>query len=875
MAHKLSADLVAFKPIILNLVSYASHPKLDSLLAKLTPKLANSKRFLIKMEIKRLAKPCVLVMDFRPFFHQHCEPVKHENICHYLDEISKALFFSSLEKNNGSFNLHIYNELTAKARERHKAIDSTTNSAIHMNNITNDIEIALEEVQAVSLVNDNFFDEPQLSAESGCRLFNNDPIAMSINDKLAIGIEVTALDINANSSIIKTPCRAANDSDDPVYLWFYDHDSALEFTDEIVLVYSIKDHKITRSGKHSHYLLKLSQASDNKMLSLFNELLAKRTQLSNQSKDNQVEPLIASINAKCHEQFLLSTTQDIPMLCAKYQTGWRPSMSLQTPSNLPLWEYFSDKNGNDPLARLFSHQGIQDAINTNSSFDQYAYLLKHQYQPMHNVKDENEQGQESTNQSQTQFIIIWQNQLKTDYAARKLLAKFFFQGNYRYIRLRVLSVNSHEDAHVPSALPDYISPTMALLNREPNKKAVSLLKASNQLAVVTDVTEINDVLALAETLPPKINIDINNDTKSNINDESPTAPLTIPKQFALAKLPRKSPMKIVSIVENDLRNEDRFTYKLDLVLTHAGKETVNIKGHSINVSTRGMLIELATPIVLKVGIPLKLTINMPYRDKVIAMPNQGYKLLSCKEQRFLGVEINGHESKHAAGQVLREFIYQNMDELPYCGFEQNSIYGLPKAMRNIYAKNHLSIPFFINQDKSQWHISSIAMNQNTHIENFDDNDNDVRFMLLKMVEQQKFRKYCLSLLNKVSLTNPTEVFYILTIPKLSATNNELSFWFSDIKQLQKSGKLSDVLGKVRSIKQPCILRVQLSKPNKVMDKYFRDELNYLEKISSTSAEKLTTAMSLLAGIGEITDHTEQVLQLFDNFISKQDLADAG
>jgi len=870
MAHKLSTDLVAFKSIILSLISYASHPKLDTLLAKLTPKLAGSKRFLIKMEIKRLAKPCVLVMDFRPFFHQHCEPVQHDNICHYLDEISKALFFSSIEKNNGSFSLHIYNELTDKARERYKSPTNPPSNTCPANNIINNIEITFEDVQEVSLVNDNFFDEPQLSAESTCRLFTNDPIAMSTNDKLTFGINITALDVNANSCIIKTPCRAVDNSDEPVYLWFFDHDSSLEFADEIVLTYTIEDHKITRSGKHSHYLLKVSQASDNKMLTLLNDLLAKRTQLANQSKENQVEPLIASINAKCHEQFLLSTTQDIPMLCAKYQTGWRPSISLQTPSNLPLWQFFSDEYSNDPLARLFSHQSIQDAINTNTSFDQYAYLLKHQYQPVNQGEGSDLQSDESKSRSHTQFFIIWQSQLKNDYVARKLLAKFFFPGNYRYIRLRVLTVNSQEDAYVPSALPDYVSPTMALLNRAPNQQAITLLKASNQLAVITDVTEINDVLALAETLAT----DINSDTKRNINNDSPTAPLAIPKQFALAKLPRKSPMKIVSIVENDLRNEDRFTYKLDLVLTHAGKKSVTIKGHSINISTRGMLIELATPVELKTGIPLKFTINMPYRGKVIAMPNQGYKLLSCKEQRFLGVEIKGHESKHAAGQVLREFIYQNMDELPYCGFEQNSIYGLPKAMRNIYANNHLSIPFFINQDRSQWHISSIAMNQNTHIENFDNNDNDVKFMLLKMVEQQKFRKYCLSLLSKVSLTNPTEVFYILTIPKVSVTNNELSFWFSDIKQLQKSGKLTEVLGKVRSIKQPCILRVQLSKPNKVMDKYFRDELNYLEKISSNSAEKLTSAMSLLAGIGEITDHTEQVLQLFDNFISKQNLADA-
>jgi len=54
--------------------------------------------------------------------------------------------------------------------------------------------------------------------------------------------------------------------------------------------------------------------------------------------------------------------------------------------------------------------------------------------------------------------------------------------------------------------------------------------------------------------------------------------------------------------------------------------------------------------------------------------------------------------------------------------------------------------------------------------------------------------------------------------------------------------------------------VRLAKINGIMDKYFRYELDYLEQISSPSAEELRNSMALITGSGEITDHIEQVLQ---------------
>jgi hypothetical protein len=844
MASQLSEDLKQFKTIILSLISYATHPKLDTLIEKLTPQLAISKRFLIRMEIKRLAKPCALVVDFRPYF-DHCEPLQHQNICHYLDEISKTLFLDGIKRDNGLFSIYSYDDLNEKAKKRHRDLLNNQNL------VKAHSKIAIDKIQKINLVNNLFFNEPQVSGKSKCRLFSYDPLGMSNKGKLEVGIEVTVLDINENSCIIKTPLQSKHNTKEMIFLWFYQHDSSLSFEEEIVLEYNIKVYKKTQSGQNNHYLLTLSQASNPSMLTALSDLLASKLHLSTQSQSKHIQPLKASINSKCHEQFLLSNTIDIPMLCAEYQTGWRPSSSLKTPSNLELWKFLSDENGHDPLARLFCNRDLQNAINTPKGFDDYAYILKHIV----------EGSKQTSTRNKYQFIVIWQSELEYDESAQSLLIKHILNGDYKYIRLRVLPVNAHQDAYIPSALPCYVNPAMALLNRPHNKETSTLLKASNQLAILSDVTELNDVLALPNALAVK--------EKSHINKH-----IKCPIKFTLPKLPRKSAMMVVSIDNRDLRREDRFEHELSLALTYCNKQNVNISGVTKNISTRGLLIALDKPIKLKPGSSILLKMNIPYRSKILTVPNQAYLLLSSQDDYNLRLEINGPESKHAACQALHQFIYQNMDDLAHSGYEKDSLYGLQKAMRNIYANNHLSAPFFIHQDKRQWHIGSVAMNQHTKIQHFNDEDITMQHLLLKMTEQEQFRNYCLSLLNRINSENPVEVFYILTLPRKLQQNEQYNFWFSDIRKLQKNGRLTEVFDKIRNLKKPTILRIQLSKPNRIMDKYFRDELHYLEQISSPCAEELRNNMALITGIGEITDHTEQVLQLFDNFIVKPKLAKA-
>lgn len=835
MASQLSNNLIQFRTIILSLISYNMHPKLETLIEKLTPKTSDATRFLIKMEIKRLAKPCFLVLDFRPYF-DNCQPVQHQNICHYLDEISKVIFFDSVENNNNQFSIHMYNELSSQAKERHLEIVKLNNNAkAHC-------KISIDEIQSLPLVNNNIFLQQQVVDKSRCMLFSYDPLGMSNKGKLSIGIEVNTLDLNASSCVIKTPLQTIAPDNKIVFLWFFEHAISLNYEQKIVLKYTVEAHKKTQSGNHSHYLLKLSPDSETNMIIAMEELLACRLQLQSRYEENYIQPLIDSVSAKSHEQFFIDNTVDIPMICANYQTGWQPSSGLKTPSNKKLWQFFCDDTNHDSLVSLFCNEAIQDTINNNDSFDDYAYVIKHQYQDTF------------------QFIIIWQSQLNNDYSARSLLSKYLLNSHFIYIRLRTVAVNSAQDAYVPSAVPNDVSSTMAILNRPHSKKASALLKASSQMAVLSDVSELINILPLAESLS------LQNTLISN------EQAIQCANKFILGKLLQQSPMEVINVEENDYRNEDRFEYELALKLTRCENQTLSITGVTKNISSKGLLISLDAKFIFKPGAEVRLEMKIPYRGKILSMPNQLYQVLEGKNHNSVRLTIIGSEEKHAACLAIRELIYLNMDKMPVSGFEQGKTYGMQKAMRNVYANNHLSVPFFIHQDKRQWYISSVAMNQHTKLDNLKDTELTSKEMLMKMLQQESFRNYCLSLLNKININSPTVVFYTLALPRKRQDSPEYKFWFSDLDQLKETGRLIEVFEKIRDVKNISVLRVQLSKPSRIMDRYYRDELDYLEQISADNAQDLLNNISLINGIGEITDHTQQIFHLLNSDYSETELA---
>jgi len=837
MPEQLSKELVPFKTIILSLASYAMHPKLDLLIEKLTPTEKPSTRFLIKVEIKRLSKPCPYVIDLRNYFTE-CKPVQYQHLCHYLDEISKTLFLESVEKNNGLFTMNIYNEINEDAKQRHLKLVKQTRKNEPSS------QIKAQQVKSFSLINENICNDKQLKVFSNCKVFTYDPIGMSRQSKEEIGHSVTVHDLNPQYCVIKAPLETIDNQSKVIYLWLYNHDRQLEFHQDIILKYTIEDFKAAQSNSFTHYRLKLHITSNAKMTGYLTDLLNSINQTANDLLAKQIKPLVDSVYAKSHEQFVMNNTQDIVMVCAPYKTGWRPTSGLQTPSNSALWDFFSSAENTDPLARLFCDSSLQSALDNNHEFDQYAYVLRHNYQENGINKD--------------QFIILWQQQLIDDLEAQKYFKNHVLNGNYRYIRFSFKQIDAMSDAYNPCAVPSYTSPDIAMLNRALGKQVSDKLKASNYLAILSDVTEINVILGLSKLFKVKEKL------------RSTDAPLKCPVSYALPLLQRRSPMEVVTSEGIDLRSEDRFDIEFAVTITRCGNQSCTVSGFTENISIQGLSIKLGKSFPYLSGEEVELSIAIPHKAKTVTLTQQKYKIIAGKDPLNLHLCISANEARHAASWMIRAYIYQNMDTLKPSGFEEDQTYGFEKALRNIYAKNHSTIPFFINKNKQKYFINSLATSKNSAIKSLVFESENSAETLVNLVQQEKFSNYCLSLIKQIDESQSTKSFYLLILPRNTSSNSKQAFWFNDINQLQQSGKLAEVINKIRSLGEPSILRVQLAKSHQIMDKYFREELQYLAQISSQKADELVNTIEQVSAIGEISDHTEQMLELIDHWILKKE-----
>jgi hypothetical protein len=834
MSENVAEDLVEYQAIMISLVRYAAHPKLDLLIDKLTPQVRRLVKFRIKMEIKRLAARCYRALDCRPYFDE-CELVAHDNLNHYLDEISKTLFMASIEENNGVFDNNIYNLISSKAKSRHlreKKLEKITQQQSKIDN---------GGVSAIKLVNDNICRDQVVSMQSQSRLFSFDPLGMSRKGKENNGTLVDIIDINQQYLIIKSDSAVIEAQQEIVYLWLYEHHQAINFEEEIVLEYTLEQAKQNKSSNNFHYRLKLNKSFHSEMYRRLNNLLDQQLAVVNKQRSNQIRPLIDSINAKVHEQFLLPSTTDIAMLCAEYQSGWRPSAALKTDSNQALFDFFSENNSISPIDRLFSNSTIQQALSRQMPLDLYAYVLRHQYQ------------------DKCQFVVIWQHQLSEDQGATNFLSEHVLGGNYRLIRLKLLPINAEPDAHVPSAVPSHVSPVMEMLNRPLTTATSTLVNSNKYLATLSDVTEINHILGL-------------NDVLKVPSDQPPIDhALQCPTQYSLPQLTRKSPMEVVEVARQDGRGEDRFAVALPVCITRCDNYACDLGGLTTNISPRGLAVSLTSAFHYKAGAQVLLQIKLPYQGKQVVLHKQLYQVIGGKDKFSLRLVIVGSQHKHKASQLLRELIYQKMDHLKTTGTGENETFGLQRALRNIYANNHACVPFFMHRDKRQWYINSAVLNDNNQLDSLGSDQTAANQMLIKFIEQEKFLNYCLGVINKISQTNPREVFYIFTLPRDKNGEGKQMFWFQDLQQLQLTGNLEQYIERIRDLGKPSILRIQLSKPGEVFNKYFRDELSYLAKLCPDSAQTITDTIDQISAIGEITDHTRQILDVYDRWIADNSL----
>ncbi len=833
MSSAISPDLRKFEKQILSLVPYASNDRLEYLVQKLLPEESAGQHLAVKNEIKKLAQQTTKPIDLRLLFID-CKTVKHNKVTHYLDPIAKELFKQKLIEYQNLYTISVYHEVYEDAQKRSTNQGKTGTRNEHDDtdeNENNFSEFKTDKTTPKPLVNKNRISSELKALNSSCKVFINPIMGMTPQGKRAVGITVNIEKMNNRKVVIQTSNKIENIKSNKIYLWLYNHHKDIDFTDELELGFEIIDSQKSSVNNKFEYLLKYSSPlTDKQMRVLFSFYLRKKNLAIIGPTEQFITPLFDSITSKGYEQLYLNKTHDIPLLCYQNNTGWHAKIAMKTSGNDELWRFFSDDQENFHLPVLLGHRDIQHALNERNTVDKYALLLKYKYK------------------NNFTYALIWYDELVSDNSVKAIFNRYFKNGLFRVIKISSSFINSTEDAYVPSALPCHVHPKMAVLNRAPPKAALDMISDCDHMITVSDIT------SLYETIYQPIQGDITELEQ------------LLPERFQLSAIDDLSETEIVTAENDDSRDEDRFVLSFDMAITRSNNVVTDIPGKTKNISIQGLLVKLEQKTKFKAGEEIEIELTVPLSEQERILKKQKYVVLGYDSHGAVRLLMNTIESKHLACKAIRKYLYQHIDNIKACGIRGSRIYGLQKAMRNIYAHNHFSIPFYLKATKHQQYINAASFSGNSALKHLVYKNDNSEQIILNLLSNKKFRESCLSIIAAIAYQDlPARAFYILVLPKDKNADEEYSFWYRDLSVLKKSSQLQEYTNKISNIGKPAILKVELKKSNKPRNMYYRDEITYLKTLDKDLANELETQLESTIGIGEVTDLTDIAIDMISNF----------
>ncbi|MBA6357001.1 MULTISPECIES: hypothetical protein [unclassified Colwellia] len=833
MSSVISPHLQKFEKQILSLVPYASNDRLEYLVKKLLPDENSGQHLAVKNEIKKLAQQANKPIDLRLIFAD-CQIVTHNKVNHYLDIAGKKLFNEKLVEYQNLYTTALYYEVYEDAQKRAANKDKGVSkyNIENENENENDSEFSefkIDKTEPKPLVNKNRIINELKKLNSACKVFINPIMGMTAQGKKEVGITANIEKMNNQKVVIQTSHEIAGVIANKVYLWLYDHHTEIDFTEELELGFVIIDSQKSSANKFEYLLKFSSPLTDQQMRVLFAHYLRQKKLAIIGPTERFITPLFDSVTSKGYEQLYLNKTHDIPLLCYKNNNAWHAKVAMKTSGNDEFWRFFSDTDENFHLPVLLGNEDIQKALNERNTVDKYAFILKSKY------KDT--------------FIysLIWYDDFVNNRSVKAVFNNYFKNSLFRVVKISSSFINSVEDAYVPSALPCHVHPKMAVLNRAIPKAALDMISNCDHMITLSDIT------SLYETIHRPVSEDI-------IELEN-----LLPKRFQLSAIDSLDETEIVTAENDDSRGEDRFVLSFKMAITRSNNVVTHIPGITKNISIQGLLVSLVKETKFKAGEEIEIELTVPFSEQDRTLQKQKYIVLGYDSHGAVRLLMNTIESKHLACRAIRKYIYQHVDTLEACGKRGSRIYGLQKAMRNIYAHNHFSIPFYLKATKHQQYINAASFSGNSALKHLVYKNENSEEIILNLLSNQKFRDSCLSIIAVLAYKElPARAFYILVLPKDKDDKEEYSFWYRDLSVLKKSAQLKEYTQKVSNHGKPAILKVELKKSDKVQNMYYRDEISYLKSLDKDLADDLETQLESTIGIGEVTDLTDIAIKMIAN-----------
>jgi len=640
-------DYIAkYQYLIETLASESNHTSFAKMLEEKTPGCSEEVRFLLMMEIRRLAIPCLKPVDLRLLVDDDCEVCAVGNIEHYLSAEGKELF-DYLMTIHKKYTTGVYEgTINYFTQQREIALGKTKRTK----NELEDVPFAHTNIGPVeSLLEYPIRQEERYVFEQEVRIFLSGTVAL-----LAVCLDISqrGLRLQLVNETELTLIKGYR----PVQIVFTQFDRLTKLHTTPI------EYRVVRLSKGLQqaeiHLQRVWEVGPRR----FNDYLSSLLTTLTKTKKMELSNTRRSIETRIYEQSFANNCQGISLFINTKKLG-QPFVEYAcvNDSNLEIVDYWQDEKNNQTMGYLFSEQRIKKLLLCSDSDESLiVYCFTHLsagkvyfYSATHSELD---------NSPELKEVFL-------SYASRKL--------SWRVYNLSVNQI-SYTQAELPNSLPDNTIRGISQVSKRLSPRLTVALENLTHLLTLTDITHSVGQQCYQQ--------------RELANDRIKLLALF---GHARNRIPPKVETLKFEVI--DKRRERRYKLRTEISV---GYNEQTIVGSSEDISVTGLRIELDTPLKAKGDVTISVSfVGLNKITKEYDLNELPYQLIKISSDGYiLHLQLTQGTKAKSAAVFFNTLIDKNKDKLTLLVNEESNS-GLRQALRVLQAKFSPQICVFTRQQK--------------------------------------------------------------------------------------------------------------------------------------------------------------------------------
>ena len=347
----MNKDFSKYQKIIDDFSGRVLNTDFEALFSSVAKNIPQTERFLLKMELKRLAAPCTRLIDLRGHVDGECKSFVHEGRAHFLDDIAIKVFTEAFAR-YASYTFGVY-EAAMNTKNNFRVIyqrekSTTSGSTISSNTNLDNVKV-FEKTQYPA----KFYSFGPYHDRKEERINFAISVQLTLEDKKTL--DCTSSDLSVSGCKFRISGIKSIQIGEKISLRFVGLEDNFSSDQTGDLTYEVKN--ITALDNMLLVGVERVCSADNKKdgFTLFLEDFIP----SNKRRYKiNLENTISALQSRGYEQFILPRSNELPIFIENGVDGEIPKYALTCNNNQPIYQYWQDENRYSTLYSLISPERL-------------------------------------------------------------------------------------------------------------------------------------------------------------------------------------------------------------------------------------------------------------------------------------------------------------------------------------------------------------------------------------------------------------------------------------------------------------------------------------------------------------------------------------